>query len=204
MISVTQQPEITDFDSVVRQPGLTSLRNAGLDPSLVHGDHNFKDYWNHDSVKEAFRDTYSRTCAYFGIYISRNTGAYSVDHYLPKSLHPAYLAYEWDNYRLACSRVNSRKGTKTVLDPFIVQDNWFQLELASGLLRLHKENIPDTYRGIASFTISPSGLDLNSDDLCTERSEYWNVFTANEITAAYLATHCPIVFIHTRMQGRIE
>lgn len=37
--------------------------------------------------------------------------------------------YEWLNYRLACSHLNARKRDfGDVLDPFEIEDDWFELE----------------------------------------------------------------------------
>ena len=48
---------------------------------------------------------------------------------LPKSTRWRDV-YEWLNYRLACSRMNSRKGVMpNILDPFEVENEWFVLEL---------------------------------------------------------------------------
>ncbi|SHM20111.1 hypothetical protein [Vreelandella subglaciescola] len=73
-------------------------------------------------------------CAYLCVHIERVTGGATVDHFIAKSPRPD-LTYEWDNYRLACSVMNSRKGSfNKVLDPFQVQDGWFRLELVSGAI----------------------------------------------------------------------
>ena len=67
--------------------------------------------------------------------------------------------YEWDNYRLACSRLNSRKNDfSDVLDPFDVQDDWFHLELV-GFQVLPNDNIEDqTIRQRIQNTIDRLGL----------------------------------------------
>lgn len=57
----------------------------------------------------------------------------SVEHFVPKSIAPK-LAYEWSNYRLASRKANTDRGDKYVLDPFEVDDEWFVLDLFSGVL----------------------------------------------------------------------
>ena len=32
------------------------------------------------------------------------------------------------NYRLVCGTLNSRKGTFEVLDPFMIEDGWFEID----------------------------------------------------------------------------
>ena len=47
------------------------------------------------------------------------TGGRSVEHFAPKKKHRDF-AYEWDNHRLVCSVMNSRKRDfEDVLDPLL-------------------------------------------------------------------------------------
>lgn len=65
------------------------------------------------------------------MYIEPATGNPTIDHALPKS-YAWDQVYEWSNYRLCASVVNSKKGALTTLvDPFDVKVGWFQLELAT-------------------------------------------------------------------------
>ncbi len=60
---------------------------------------------------------YNGICAYACVLIPPVTGGRSVEHFAPKMKHPDY-AYEWKNYRLVCSLMNSRKRDfEDVLDP---------------------------------------------------------------------------------------
>ena len=60
---------------------------------------------------------YDRICAYSCFYIEDVTGAASVDHFVGKA-EDWRQVYEWRNYRLVCSLMNSRKLTTSILDPF--------------------------------------------------------------------------------------
>jgi 5-methylcytosine-specific restriction endonuclease McrA len=129
MIRVHLAPEPSTFDAEVRQPGLNALAELVGEPSRVRTgpkrpkiadrredirSKDFPTYW-----REALPDlltAYHRICAYTALYIHRITGAQSVDHMAAKSSHWRDV-YEWNNYRLACARVNSRKGVKSPLDP---------------------------------------------------------------------------------------
>ncbi len=145
MIPVSLAPEPAEFDSTVRQPGLRliaekigekpipSRKNGSPFKKLVGVNtrdkipaDEFKDYW-----REAIHDmliAYKRICAYSCFSIHRITGAASVDHMAPKSRRWDRV-YEWSNYRLASSRMNARKNNfEDILDPFEIQDGWFQLE----------------------------------------------------------------------------
>ena len=78
----------------------------------------FPPYWRR--VLPELLESYNRICSYLCLRISGGTGAPSVDHMVAKSVRRD-LVYEWHNYRLACSLMNSRKGTDSdVVDPFEV------------------------------------------------------------------------------------
>lgn len=86
-------------------------------------------YW-----REAIPDlhyAYSGICAYTCHWIPLDTGSATVDHFKPKEIYPQY-AYYWDNYRLVCGILNGRKGKyEDVLDPFTLQDGWFEMDFDS-------------------------------------------------------------------------
>ena len=54
------------------------------------------------------------------------------DHFIPiavlKQESKDELAYEWKNFRYAEGVLNGRKAGTSVLDPFQVQDEWFEIE----------------------------------------------------------------------------
>ena len=73
-------------------------------------------------------------------------------------------AYEWDNYRLACSLMNSRKGdAASVLDPFDVEDGWFVLELVAFQV-LPAHGLADPTAAAVEDTIDR--LRLNDEECC--------------------------------------
>ena len=131
MIHVDPRPEPAGFDNQVREKGLAYLRkkNIPLDIPLPPKT-GIQPYWK--ACLDDLYSSYRGICAYIGIHFERATGAGTVDHFIAKSKR-AGLAYEWSNYRLACSSMNSRKRDfDDVLDPFEVDNGWFQLELVSG------------------------------------------------------------------------
>ena len=139
MIPVKPQPEPTNFDEKVRQPGQDWLRKKGFShdqplPSKTKP----KAFWR-DCLGELHQE-YGGVCAYLAIYIERVTGAASVDHFVAKSCREAYLVYEWSNYRLACLAMNARKRAfDDVLDPFDLPENVFQLELTTGRIYVNPD-----------------------------------------------------------------
>lgn len=104
MIPVDPQPVPDDFDEKVRQPGLRFLQE-NPDASAS----NLKPTWR--ACLDDLHEAYDGICAYLCIYIARVLLP-TTDHFVCKSApeHGRHLAYEWTNYRLACSLMNSRKG----------------------------------------------------------------------------------------------
>ena len=157
MIPVSPQPEPKDFDRKVRQKGLRFLKSKRIDPKrrLPKG-LRLSPYWC--GCIEELRALYGGVCAYLAVFMEPVTGADSIDHFVPKSRNPG-LAYEWDNYRLACSRMNARKGDRTgILDPFQLKTGWFRLELVSGRI-YPNSHLPLSLREKIQGTIERLGLD---------------------------------------------
>ena len=203
MIRVVPAPEPEDFDAKCRKPGLRAFerladRNFGGNREAVPGS-KFPDYWRRslDDLLESYR----RICSYLCLYIPRGTGARSVDHMLAKSA--AWdQAYEWTNYRLACSLMNSRKGAATsVLDPFEVEDGWFVLELVAFQV-LPGDGLADGVTEDVRRTIER--LRLNDDECRGAREEFAEDYWQGEIPFDYLRRHAPFVAGELRRQNRLR
>ena len=202
MIRVVPAPEPADFDEKVRQPGLRAFerlahREYGGNREAVPSSE-FPDHWRKslDDLLESYR----RICAYLCLYIPRGTGARSVDHMVAKST--AWdQAYEWTNYRLACSLMNSRKGTATtVLDPFDVEDGWFVLELVAFQV-LPGDDLDSEVAGAVLATIDR--LRLNDDECRGAREEFADEYWSRNIPMDYLERHAPFVARELRRQDRL-
>ena len=191
MIHVAAQPEYPSFDEQVRRPGLAFLRANPTPSTSEFRKHN---YWSRAGGN--LFAAYSGLCAYTSMHLV-DTG--SVDHFLPKTRHP-HLAYEWDNYRLARQRINSRKGnTEEVLDPFKIQTGWFVLDLPSCLVRA-AAGIERKLKIRINRTINILGLN-NDDRLVQERCD-WLVWLADgEITLSFLDCRYPFLAAEVRRQG---
>ena len=123
MIHVNACAEPPDFAANVRAPGQAFLR---MTPRPTRQDYQTRQYWR--ACLQQLHNAYGQVCAYSSIWIP--TG-YTVDHFRPKGRYPN-LAYEWSNYRLALDLVNNNKSdSEAVLDPFVVQNGWFNLDKAS-------------------------------------------------------------------------
>ena len=203
MIRVIPAPEPDTFDARVRQPGLRKLeelaeRHYGGSKDAIPGG-KFPDCWR--GSLDDLMASYRRICAYLCLYIPRGTGARSVDHMIAKSA--AWdQAYEWTNYRLACSLMNSRKGAATsVLDPFDVENGWFVLELVEFQV-LPGDGLDDAVAEDVQATIRR--LRLNDDECRGAREEYAEDYWSGHVSLDYLGRHAPFVARELRRQGRLR
>lgn len=213
MRPVKPAPEPQDFDAKVRQPGLSALAELVGEPPLIRrpGRKRRKLAESRDAIPadkfppfwtEATEDLlagYQRICSYVGVYIEHVTGHATVDHMAPKSRHWD-RAYEWDNYRLACGLMNSRKGAiLTVLDPFLVQAGWFGLEFTECLI-LPGPNLSPQVQKAVEDTIRE--LDLNDWNCRQLRLEYVRAYESGDISWDYLTRRAPFIADEMRRQGR--
>ena len=205
MFPVTPAPEPPAFDKKVRQPGLRAIaelageqpnppRTAGrpYPPVAASRDEipadKFPPYWR--EMLDDLMESYHRICAYLCLYISRGTGAPSVDHAVAKSQKWDQV-YEWSNYRLACSLMNARKGAAAcVLDPFEIEKGWFALELV-GFQVLPGDRLSDEVIGAVANTIER--LRLNDPTCCEAREEYAENYWNGGISFRHLMQHAPFV-----------
>ncbi len=117
------------FDVECRQKGRDWLTQQPSPPKRPH------DYWS--PFRDGLREGFVRRCGYFAMYM--HDGA--VDHFISwencKETAP-HLAYEWSNFRFIAPSLNSKKGTldDQLLDPFEVQDDWFEVEIPSFVLKI--------------------------------------------------------------------
>ena len=194
MIPVSPQPEYPAFDNVVRQPGLTFLRRNPNPTTKQFRRHN---YWK--KAAGNLYTAYSGLCAYTSLHLAELE---SVDHFLPKAKYPR-LAYEWDNFRVARRKINSRKGdTERILDPFRVRIGWFVLDFPSCLVRAGT-GIGREIEKKVNLTIDI--LQLNNDDMLVQERCNWLVYLADgEITIEFLDRCYPFLSAEIRRQGIVD
>lgn len=204
MIRVEQAAEPADFDTKVKQPGLRAIAEmigtTGLStrrgrpreviaasPDDIPPD-KFPPFWT-EALPE-LHEAYGRICAYMSFYIERVTGAASVDHMLPKSVNWQEI-YKWGNYRLACSLMNSRKNDyHDVLDPFEIEDGWFQMELV-GYQVIPAPDLPPDIHDKVEATINR--LELNDYECRKLREDYVNALNSGDISQGYLSRRAPFL-----------
>lgn len=215
MIPVVLAAEPEAFEALVRTPGLRAIDElAGL-PDLpkragrprkaiaarredIPSD-KFPTYWT--EVLPELRTAYSHICGYVCVYIEPVTGGASVDHMLPKSLAWNDV-YEWRNYRLACSLMNSRKKDyQDVLDPFEIDDGWFQIELV-GYQVIARVDLDEPVREKVQATITR--LKLNDADCLKLREDYADNYFDGHISLDYLRRRAPFLAREIERQGMIR
>ena len=197
MIPVQEVPAPESFDKAVRQKGVKFLQQIGavMEQPLPEGTR-LEPYWR--ACLDDLHRAYHGVCAYLCVYVERITGGVSVDHFIAKS-QKAGLAYEWSNYRLACTTMNSRKRDyDDALDPFAILDDWFRLELVSGRIYANSESHPDVQRQVTD-TIRRLGLD---DGGCREmRARHFQEYREGLYTADFLKRRSPFVWYEANRQG---
>lgn len=210
MIHVTPAPEPERFDRDVRKPGLRALAEmVGESPLRRSGKRlskiadrredipsdKFPPYWT--KLSDELRQAYHEICAYSCFRIHPVTGATSVDHFAPKSLQWDRV-YEWSNYRLACSRLNSGKcNYQDVLDPFEIEDGWFQLELVGYQVK-PADHLSDELREKIQATIDRLGL----NDFRKDREERAMDYLNGEVSLEILQREAPFVARELARQGK--
>jgi hypothetical protein len=141
MIPVSKVPEPRGFKKKCKDKGLEWL---DANPGKRKG---FPAYWTAFQPKLA--DGFHNRCGWWAMEIEDG----AVDHYLSKWNHRD-KAYDWGNYRYIAGSVNSSKRNHddAVLDPYEVQEGWFEVLLPSMQLR-RTDAVPVHLRAKADFTI---------------------------------------------------
>ena len=193
MIPVTPQPEPPSFATTVRQPGTAFLRAIGRrNPTKDEWKNNA--YWK--NCLPDLRARYGAVCAYSSCWVPISC---SVDHFWPKHSYK-HLAYEWNNYRLASEKMNNNKGNQTgVLDPFNIQLGWFQLDLATFLVR-PAPGLPAAVTTAVNESIRI--LQLNSDSLVECRHGVLKDYSDSLVPLVFLQRRYPFVAYELTRQGR--
>ena len=195
MIPVAIKPEPLDFHQKVRQKGQNFLTLTTPTKS--------KDWEGHEYWRASLSDLetlYGDICAYCCLRIASCTGNPTVDHYQHKSQFHQ-LAYEWNNFRLAAGRMNSRKGVFTdVLDPFTVQEGWFIIEFAPAITVKPNPTLDEPTKTAVTACIKRLKLDRDENYLA-EVETWYKMFANNEISFEVLSGFAPFMAYELRRQG---
>jgi uncharacterized protein (TIGR02646 family) len=197
MIPISPQPEPPEFDARVRQPGIAWLRKkqlplTGTVPSGIE----LYPYWR-TSIQNLHR-AYQGVCAYICVYIEPVVGSSTVDHFLAKSQAIEH-AYEWNNYRLACAKMNSYKGVvDTLLDPMFLASETFYIEFVTGRVYPNPSMSPSV---LAQAEHTLNTLRLNDEECCTLRQRHLEDYIQQHIDSTFLRRYNPFVWYEAHRQG---
>ena len=197
MIHVVAKQEPEQFDTKVRQKGLSwLLKNKIPFEQPLPSNTDIPAYWR-DCLDELYQ-CHDGCCAYLAVFFERVTGGGSVDHFVAKS-QKAALAYEWSNYRLASSRMNSRKGIyDDLLDPFEVENGWFHLELVTGHI-YPNPGLREELKASVQTTIDRLGLDDPGNR--EMRARHYLEYMEGFYTAEFFKKRSPFVWWEAQRKG---
>lgn len=182
MIRVTPVPEPATFDERCRKRGKQWLTD--------HPDADRPEpYWG--EFNEELRKAFHRRCAYLGLYIATGT----CDHFLAfKGRGGHALAYEWSNYRYCDNAINSGKKPEwdgRLVDPFDVDDEWFEVLLPSCEFKILEDKVPPDLLANVQFTVEKLGL--RSERITRLRSEWFQLYEEKGLPLEVLKELAPLV-----------
>lgn len=181
MIPVARPEEPSQFDAECRQPGQAWLaENPDRDPHE-------NPLWRHFTGD--LRTAFGNRCGFSAMYVSRGT----VDHWISVKSDRS-RSYEWTNYRFVDAAVNSAKKPGwegKLMDPFEVQDGWFEVQLPSLQLVATSAMDPAT-RARAEFTLKKLRLEDGEDSLRLRR-EWLAMYESGEISLEGLFRVAPLI-----------
>lgn len=179
MLRFEESSEPKQFDQKARKPGLSWLER---NPPPKRP----RDYWT--AFKPDLADGFRNLCAYSCMYEPVGT----VDHFL-SCKHERHLAYDWSNYRFAAAWINASKQNVDdgVLDPFEIEDEWFEILLPSLQLAL-TDKVPKNLRVKAQFTIERLHL-VNDLRVIRQRQTWYQMYREGHIDLEGLRLRAPLI-----------
>jgi len=179
MIRFERVPEPEGFEREVRQRGKEWLE--------AHPDtRRLKPLWL--PFRPHLATGFSDLCAYSAM--KDLVGC--VDHYLSSKNH-RHLAYEWSNYRYSSEWINKSKqnADDEVLDPYEVEDGWFEILLPSLQLVL-TDAVPQEQRARAEHTLTR--LHLRDDErVLRQRRAWYSLYQDGRLTLDGLREMAPLI-----------
>lgn len=180
MIPVAKVKKPKNFDAEVKTPGNQWLKD---NPKVTRPKALWAAYTPHLS------DGFAGLCGYAAMYDP--TGG-TVDHYLSFKNHPT-KTYEWSNYRFASATLNSskRNADDTVLDPFEVGADWFEIELPSLQMRT-TDAVPDSHKAKAEFTLARLKL-RDGERAIRWRQSWYALYQSGDLSLDGLRAMAPLL-----------
>ena len=128
-------------------------------------------------------------CGYSVVYVANG----EVDHFVSEKEDPSRL-YDWDNYRYADGWFNASKKdlrSHEILDPFEVEDGWFEIILPSLQLVVTDACPPGLHERALRML---DRLHLGDDErVLRYRREWYRMYVDGELTLEGLAKKAPLI-----------
>ena len=191
MMHFSPIPEPDYFEKKVRKPGKKWLKKH---PGAKKG---FPDHWKH--CMNDLRKAFNCLCAYSVIRDLVGT----VDHFLSKDKN-GHLAYEWNNFRYSSGWINSSKKNidSEILDPFEVNDDWFEIILPS-LQLVVSDKIPNNVKEKAEFTITRLNL-RDGEKVIQQRQVWYEEYKNGEINLDFLRKVAPLIAKAAEKENQLQ
>jgi len=189
MIAVPRVPEPATFGAKVRKPGKQWLK---ANPTAKRPSPLWVPFTG--VLAAGFRNR----CGYAAMLDP--TGG-TVDHYLSFTNH-SELAYEWSNYRFASATLNSikRSADDAVLDPYEVEDGWFEIILPSLQMRV-TDAVPPALRGKAEHKLKRLRL-RDGERVVAWRQSWYALYESGELGIEGLRQVAPLLADAVERAGR--
>jgi hypothetical protein len=154
MIHVARHPPPEHFERDVRAPGLRWLENPHN-----RNKNRPSNFWKH--CRDDLERQFESRCGYAATWIPSGHTDHFVSWNRCKRCNEHHRAYEWENLRWIAPELNSLKSDHDLLDPFEVEDGWFEIHLPSLRLRM-TDAIPAEHREMAATTLRVLKLESGS------------------------------------------
>lgn len=198
MIRVEITPEPANFHERCRLRGQHWLAANARPPSSQSW--RPRNFW-----KEFLPDlelAFHHRCAYLAMWIHSG----SVDHFHSWAGHGGEAkAYEWSNFRYAATEMNSAKKPSWggyLIDPFEVDDDWFEVLLPSCLLRIVESQVPPDLLPRVRFTVEKFGLDQR-EDIVALRREWLRMHESEGLSLEGLRRKAPLLARAVEARNRV-
>ncbi len=174
------------FERVAKPGGFEGVERRGATWLAEHpGAKRPYDLWS--DFRGHLADGFTNLCGYSAMYEPVGT----VDHFVSYDEDPA-RAYDWHNYRFCAAWFNASKKklrAADVLDPFEVQDDWFEVLLPS-LELVATAALPPALSAQAATMLKRLG---NDERVMRQRRAWHKRYERRQITLEVLAEFAPLL-----------
>lgn len=185
------------FERRPKPAGFEDVEQRGAAWLAIHEDGRPPAHWL--EFRSELADAFGSLCAYGAMFDPVGT----VDHFVSVD-EDRSSSYDWTNYRFAAGWINSSKRSlrsSQVIDPFTVENAWFELALPS-LQLVATRHLPAEERERADFMLER--LHLGHDErILRQRREWYRMYQDGELTLEGLAKKAPLIAAAIERTGAV-